>query len=60
MLFLFFLIAAFNVDSQKKGNKIHSTKNIDITVKYKDGYNHFPVFTKIMTPNKSYIAYTVE
>lgn len=63
-IFLMFLlspsIAAFSVYSQKEEKKTYSTKNIDITVKDKDGYNHFLVFTKIINRNKSYIAYTVE
>lgn len=60
MFFLYPSIAAFSVHSQTEEKKTPSTNNIDITVKDKNGYNHFLVFTKFMTPNKSYIAYTVE
>ncbi len=60
ILFLFSSITAFNVYAQEEEKKTHSTKNIDITVKDKDGYNHFLVFTKVTTPDKSYIAYNVE
>ncbi|AMX57194.1 hypothetical protein IQB76_10730 [Leptospira borgpetersenii serovar Hardjo-bovis] len=60
ILFLFSSITAFDVYAQEDEKKTHSTKNIDITVKDKDGYNHFLVFTKVTTPDKSYIAYNVE
>ncbi|MBE8424627.1 hypothetical protein ISU82_16955, partial [Leptospira borgpetersenii serovar Balcanica] len=56
ILFLFSSITAFDVYAQEDEKKTHSTKNIDITVKDKDGYNHFLVFTKVTTPDKSYIA----
>ncbi|EMO61773.1 hypothetical protein LEP1GSC133_0444 [Leptospira borgpetersenii serovar Pomona str. 200901868] len=60
ILFLFSSITVFDVYAQEDEKKTHSTKNIDITVKDKDGYNHFLVFTKVTTPDKSYIAYNVE
>ncbi|MDI7222002.1 hypothetical protein QMM98_11625 [Leptospira santarosai] len=50
----------FGLNAQEEEKKTHSTKNIDITVKDKDGYNHFLVFTKVATPDKSYVAYNVE
>ncbi|WP_416037251.1 hypothetical protein [Leptospira santarosai] len=57
-------IASFPIlsglNAQEEEKKTHSTKNIDITVKDKDGYNHFLVFTKVATPDKSYVAYNVE
>lgn len=59
-LILFFSIGMFGIYSNEEDKKTHSTKNIDITVKDKDGYNHFLVFTKTTTPDKSYIAYNVE
>ncbi|EMM75991.1 hypothetical protein QMM42_07385 [Leptospira santarosai] len=50
----------FGLNAQEEEKKTHSTKNIDITVKDKDGYNHFLVFTKVATPDKSYVSYNVE
>ncbi|AXR62353.1 hypothetical protein [Leptospira mayottensis] len=59
-LLLAVLFTTFEMSAQEDEKKTHSTKNIDITVKDKDGYNHFLVFTKVITPNNSYIAYNVE
>ncbi|TQE52366.1 hypothetical protein FFZ95_10770 [Leptospira borgpetersenii] len=59
-LLLAVLFTTFKMSAQEDEKKTHSTKNIDITVKDKDGYNHFLVFTKVTTPDKSYIAYNVE
>lgn len=60
VVLLTFFLAASNSYADESQKKTYSTKNIDITVKDKDGYNHFLVFTKIMTPDKSYVAYNVE
>ncbi|MCH1914359.1 hypothetical protein L9Z41_01485 [Leptospira noguchii] len=53
-------LAVSSLYADESEKKTYSTKNIDVTVKDKDGYNHFLVFTKIMTPDKSYVAYNVE
>ncbi|PJZ58539.1 hypothetical protein [Leptospira barantonii] len=53
-------ISATTVRAEEAEKKIFSSKNIDITLKDSNGYNHFLVFTKTMTPDKSYVAYNVE
>ncbi|TGL93293.1 hypothetical protein EHQ76_18075 [Leptospira barantonii] len=53
-------IFATTVRGEEAEKKIFSSKNIDITLKDSNGYNHFLVFTKTMTPDKSYVAYNVE
>ncbi|EMP82413.1 hypothetical protein LEP1GSC162_3071 [Leptospira santarosai str. CBC1531] len=60
IIFFTLLPILFGLNAQEEEKKTHSTKNIDITVKDKDGYNHFLVFTKVATPDKSYVAYNVE
>lgn len=61
LLVLFIIsLAVSGLYADESEKKTYSTKNIDVTVKDKDGYNHFLVFTKIMTPDKSYVAYNVE
>ncbi|EMN02697.1 hypothetical protein [Leptospira noguchii] len=61
LLVLFIIsLAVSGLYADESEKKTYSTKNIDVTVKDKDGYNHFIVFTKIMTPDKSYVAYNVE
>lgn len=53
-------IASTVIRAEEAEKKIFSSKNIDITLKDSNGYNHFLVFTKTMSPDKSYIAYNVE
>ncbi|AAS68918.1 hypothetical protein GS518_01475 [Leptospira interrogans] len=60
VVLLTFFLAASDSYADESEKKTYSTKNIDVTVKDKDGYNHFLVFTKVMTPDKSYVAYNVE
>ncbi|PJZ30438.1 hypothetical protein [Leptospira kmetyi] len=48
------------INANEAEKRIFSSKNIDITLKDSNGYNHFLVFTKTMSPDKSYIAYNVE
>lgn len=59
-MYIAYIPVLFGLNAQEEEKKTHSTKNIDITVKDKDGYNHFLVFTKVATPDKSYVAYNVE
>ncbi|EMO30836.1 hypothetical protein LEP1GSC171_2647 [Leptospira santarosai str. HAI1380] len=60
LMYIAYIPVLFGLNAQEEEKKTHSTKNIDITVKDKDGYNHFLVFTKVATPDKSYVAYNVE
>ncbi|WP_436197891.1 hypothetical protein [Leptospira santarosai] len=59
-MYIAYLPVLSGLNAQEEEKKTHSTKNIDITVKDKDGYNHFLVFTKVATPDKSYVSYNVE
>ncbi|EKR92322.1 hypothetical protein LEP1GSC163_2630 [Leptospira santarosai str. CBC379] len=60
LMYIAYLPVLSGLNAQEEEKKTHSTKNIDITVKDKDGYNHFLVFTKVATPDKSYVSYNVE
>jgi|GEM_PF-4118183 len=46
--------------SQSEDKEKYSTKKIDVILKDDNGNNHFLVFSKIMSKDKSYLSYNID